>query len=300
MNSNRLPPLQWLPAFEAAARHLSFKRAAEELFVTPSAISQQIKVLEERIGSPLFHRRARAIELTETGAYYFPIVADLLAQHRRGFSLLARKFGDATLRINTIPFVANELLIPNLSAFKNLHPAIDLRLETSMTLVDFEHEPVDIALRFGFGHWPGLEARSLGRIFVAPIASPSLLAQKPLREIADLNHHRLIHIRENKNDWQRIFEYIGEEMPQPEDELVFDSLLAAVTAADRGLGVALGLFPLIAQWVVDGRLVAPLPTMWPIPQRYYICYREEDAQSKSISAVCDWVAELFAGLPDVR
>ena len=298
MDSSRVPPLQWLPAFEAAARHLSFKRAAEELFVTPSAISQQIKLLEERIGAALFHRRTRAIELTEAGACYFPIVADLLAEHRRGFGLLARKFGDPTLRVNTIPFVANELLIPNLSAFRKSHPAIDLRIETSMSLVDFEHEPVDVAIRFGHGRWPGLKARSLGRAFVAPVASPKLLKEKPLREIADLSHHRLIHILEN--DWQHIFQHIGEDMPQPEDELVFDSLLAAVTAADRGLGVALGLFPIIAQWVVAGRLVAPLPDMWAIPQRYYLCCREEDAENATIAVVMNWVAELFAALPDVR
>ena len=122
MKPNRLPPMQWLPPFEAAARHLSFKRAAEELFVTPSAISQQIKLLEQTVGTPLFHRRTRAIELTQAGSYDFHIVTELLDQHQHGYNMLMRKLRVPMLRANTIPFVANELLIPNLHVFKQRYP----------------------------------------------------------------------------------------------------------------------------------------------------------------------------------
>lgn len=300
MNIKRPPPLQWLPVFEAAARLSSFKRAAAELFVTPPAVSQQIKLLENHLGLTLFHRRARAIELTDAGAFYREVVAELLAQHRRGHSQLVRKFGASILRANTIPFVAFELLIPNLERFKQRHPDVDLRIETSMSLVDFEHEPVDVALRFGSGRWPGLIGQPLGRAAIAPVGSPALFAKKPLRELDDLRHHRLIHLHTDRDDWAAVFKYIGVEMPEPEEELVFDGMLAAMTAAERGLGVALGVFPLISAWIESGRLAAPIGTLWPIPQRYYLVYREEDADNALIGAFCKWTRELFAELPDLR
>jgi LysR family glycine cleavage system transcriptional activator len=190
----RLPPLNALRAFEAAARHLSFNAAAEELNVTPAAISHQIKALEADLGVKLFRRLNRAVRLTDAGQACVPglrdgfeRIAEAVARARQGDSV-------GLLTVTASPAVASKWLVPRLERFRARHPAIDLRIDASMRLVDLVREDVHVGLRYGAGKYPGLHTEQLVRSEVFPVCSPDLLKGKhPLRTPEDLRHHTLIH-----------------------------------------------------------------------------------------------------------
>src|SRR4051794_36642926 len=190
----RLPPLNSLRAFEAAARHLSFAEAAAELHVTPAAISHQIKALEADLGVKLFRRFNRAVRLTDAGQACLPglrdgfeRIAEAVARARQGDSV-------GVLTVTASPAIAAKWLVPRLERFRERHPSIDLRIDASMRLVDFTREDVHVGLRYGGGKYPGLHTELLLRSEVFPVCAPALLKGKhPLREPEDLRHHTLIH-----------------------------------------------------------------------------------------------------------
>src|SRR5215467_10223332 len=192
--ARRLTHLNGIRAFEAAARHMSFAKAAEELSVTPAAVSQQIKALEDYLGIALFKRTKRALFLTDTAQAVLPAA-------REGFDLLAsvltraRASGERDqLVVSVTPSLAAKWLMPRLERFIAQHPAIDMRIDTNSRLVDFARENVDVAVRYGGGDWPGLEVTPLMKELIFPVCSPKLQAGRhPLRTIEDLRHHTLIH-----------------------------------------------------------------------------------------------------------
>lgn len=192
----RPPPLQLLPAFEAASRLLSFSKAAAELHVTTAAVSQQIRQLESYLGLPLFLRLTRRVELTDAGRQFAELVSRMLQQYRQGHADLLHHHTRPVLRLSMTPLVAQELLIPRLAAFQAQHPDVSIRLDARMDFVDFEREPIDAAIRVGKGPWPGLQAQPLCRCVAAIVASPQLLARQPVHSIDDLARHTLIHPRE--------------------------------------------------------------------------------------------------------
>src|SRR6266403_1080676 len=190
----RLPSLNGLRAFEAAARHLSFTQAASELNVTQTAISHQIKRLEEELGVSLFVRQNRALSLTPEAKEYLPGIRAAFNDLRLATDRLLRRDDDHVLTISTLASLAAKWLLPRLSAFQEAHPGIDVRITTSTGLVDFKNGDVDAAIRYGRGHWPGLRADWLMADEMFPVCSPALLqAAKPLKCPEDLRDHVLLH-----------------------------------------------------------------------------------------------------------
>src|ERR1700737_4495083 len=192
----RLPSLNGLRAFEAAARHLSFTAAATELNVTQTAISHQIRRLEEELGIRLFVRQNRSLALTPEARDYLPGIRAAFNDLRLATDRLTRKDNDHVLTVSTLASLAAKWLLPRLSMFQQAHPGIDVRITTSTSLVDFKTGDVDAAIRYGRGHWPGLRADWLMADELFPVCSPALLAgKKPLQRPEDLADHVLLHTR---------------------------------------------------------------------------------------------------------
>lgn len=288
----RPPPLQLLPAFEAASRLLSFSKAATELHVTTAAISQQIRQLEAHLGLPLFLRLTRRVELTDAGRQFAEVVSRTLQIYRQGHADLMHHHTRPTLRLSMTPMVAQELLIPRLAAFQAQHPDVSIRLDARMDFVDFEREPIDAAIRVGKGPWPGLQAQPLCRCAVVIVASPELLARLPVRNLDDLARHTLIHPREAPLDWHAVARFLGrDELPRRAD-LVLDSDLSALKAAEQGLGLALCLMPasprVQASLIQPDKLVCVLPPLT-LPDPAWFVSRANGGKEALLADAFAWI-----------
>ena len=288
--SNRLPPLNALRVFEAAARHLSFTRAAAELFVTQAAVSHQIKSLEEFLGMPLFWRRNRALFLTEAGQQYLPVVREALERIQRGTEDLRQQSLPGTLAITVLPSFAARWLVPRLGSFIESHPDIDVKIVPSNQLVDFYRDGVDVGVRFGQGQWPGLCAHRLMGDRMIAVCAPGLLARgKPLREPADLRHFTLLQDAdelEHFPDWLAMAGVAGLDTRRG---LFFNDASLVIQAALGGQGVGLVREVLVVEDLRAGRLVQPFPQSMPIPYEYYLVYPEARAEQRRIQAFRDWL-----------
>ena len=285
-----LPPIHLLIAFEAAARQHSFKLAAETLYITPSAVSQQIKQLEQHLNMTLFKRLTRRVELNEYGKAYLRVAEQTLTTYRNCHDSFIYQVSNPTLRISMIPFVAYEIVIPALHEFKSLHPNIELRIETSLSLIDFEREPVDGAIRFGNGDWPDLEVHTISPCHCVLVASPQYIENNPIDNIRELSGHTLIYMQGSMNDWQRTTEFLNGSTVEHNSRLVMDSYLSAMRAAEEGLGVAIGQLPLISTWLETGRLVAlNEPVM--IPEQYYFVFKKNSFKKELLLDFYQWLAK---------
>jgi LysR family transcriptional regulator, glycine cleavage system transcriptional activator len=291
---HRPPPLQWLPAFEAAARHLSFSLAAEELHVSTSAIGQQIRQLEAHLGQRLFLRLTRRVALTEAGAAYAALCTPLLSGFRQGHERFMKRHALPALRISMTPLVAHELILPALAEFQATHPGTTLQIESTMALADFQDQGLDAALRFGAPPWPGLMALPLSRCRATLVAAPGLL-QSPLRGPNDLAACTLIHQRADQRDWDQVAAHWGVPRLPRRSDLVLDSNLSALRAAEQGLGVAIAVWPLVQPWLDQGRLVALLPPM-ALAEGDHFVFRADDPQRERLLAVHAWIRSLFLKL----
>jgi LysR family glycine cleavage system transcriptional activator len=293
-----LPPLHLLRTFDVAARHLSFKKAATELHVTPSAVSHQIKQLEDLIGMPLFLRVNRGLRLTQAGLFYAEKVAGGMEQLHKATQQLSQRFGRPVLRASILPFMAAELVIPSLESFQRQHPDIELRIETSVQNADFDSGEVDVAIRFGLGDWPGLASEKLSGIIGSPVCSPAYAREHDLSGIEDIRRCKLIGLPADARDaWKLLVEKAALEDFTPQHTLTVDSLLAASRAAEQGLGVGIGVFPLMSPLVDSGRLVTPFNIWVPVPEGYYLVWRSEDRDRPDIHAFSEWMREQFGSLP---
>jgi LysR family transcriptional regulator, glycine cleavage system transcriptional activator len=288
-------PLQFLPAFELSARYLSFKRAAEELHLTPSAISQQIRALEDALGLKLFKRVTRAVHLTEAGEQFAAVVGDTLETYRRGTDRLLRRYERRVLRLSTDAFVAHELLIPALHTFAERVRGVELRIETGNAFADLRSDGVDAAVRFGRGPWPGLVSATLSEAFVTPVCAPGLVKSDRLRSPRALARYPLIRLRDQPDPWARAAEALGFELSS--ERIVLDNYFATVRAAEKGVGIALGAFPATSAAVLEGRLVTPLPIRVRTQAKYSFVCRKEDAEHPTFVALREGCAALFAALP---
>ena len=286
-----LPSLTGLRAFEAAARHMSFTRAADELNVTQTAISHQIRRLEEQLGLPLFVRGNRALALTREAQDYLPAIRTAFEELRRATEKLRRPDHDAVLTVSTTASLAIKWLVTRVAAFQDAHPRIEVRLTTSTHLVDFQREEVDMAVRFGRGHWPGLRADWLMAEDMFPVCSPALLAgEQPLRRPEDLAHHTLLHTSTWREDWQLWLTAAG--LPTAiasRRSLIFDQSLTALQAAMEGLGVAMGRTHLVELDIAAGRLVAPFDVVLPQDAGYYVVAPQATAAAAKIARFRDWL-----------
>lgn len=289
------PPVALLVFFDAAARHLSFKKAAQELCVTPSAVSQRIAELEDRLRLKLFVRGARSLELTPPGELYAGVAAEVIERHRSGFADLKRTFGHAALRINVAPFVAHNVLIPRIGEFHRLHPDVDLRIETSMNEVDLRRELVDATIRFGDGEWEGVTTRHLVDAVVAPACSPAFAERLDHWTVADVFRAPLITIDPGLSDWTRFGAAIGYQGSAASETIRASSHLEAAVLAAQGLGFTLAFFPIMKGWFEDGRLVAPADAELSDPGLGYygVCLDDLDEDPR-VEAFFSWVSSVFA------
>jgi LysR family transcriptional regulator, glycine cleavage system transcriptional activator len=288
----RLPSLNGLRAFEAAARHLSFTQAASELNVTQTAISHQIRRLEEELGIRLFIRKNRALALTPKARDYLPGVRAAFNDLRLATERLMRKDADNVLTVSTLASLAVKWLLPRLSTFQEAHPKIDVRITTSTNLVDFGNGDVDAAIRYGRGHWQGLRAEWLMADELFPVCSPALLSGKrPLRMPEDLRDHVLLHTgASNSDDWRLWLTAAGlptDISKQP--GITFDLSLMTVQAAVDGIGVAMGRTSYVQDDIAKGRLVVPFDITLPADAGFYLVSPEAAVDPPKLKAFREWI-----------
>lgn len=293
-----LPPLNGLRAFEAAARHMSFTDAADELSVTQAAISHQVRGLEQRLGLKLFVRRNRSLLLSEAGQAYLPAVRSAFDQLNEATEKLLQKDRGGHLTVTTTSSFAVKWLVPRLGGFQRANPEIDVRVSTGTSLVDFSREDVDIGIRYGRGQWPNLTAERLVVEDVMPVCAPSLVkGPNGLRKPADLKRFTLLHIGNFPDDWQVWLTAAGVKGVDATRGVSFDFALAAYQAAMDGLGVALGRNPLVEPDLKAGRLVVPFEFKRSSEFAYYLIYPPEAIRRRKIKAFRDWVVSLSEVTP---
>jgi LysR family transcriptional regulator, glycine cleavage system transcriptional activator len=288
----RLPSLNGLRAFEAAARHLSFTLAASELNVTQTAISHQIRRLEEELGIRLFVRQNRALTLTPEARDYLPGVRAAFNDLRLATDRLLRKDDDKVLTVSTLASLAAKWLLPRLTDFQEHHPGIDVRITTSTSLVDFQRDNVDAAIRYGRGQWPGLRADWLMADELFPVCSPSLLrGDKPLRCPEDLKSHMLLHTSNaNSDDWRLWLTAAGlpaDIARQP--GITFDMIFMTIQAAIDGIGVAMGRTSYVQDDIAKGRLVVPFKIALPADAGFYLVAPEGRREAPKLAAFREWM-----------
>ena len=289
--SNVRLPLTALRSFEAAARLLSFKAAAEELRVTPASVSNQIRQLERDWNCPLFVRKTRQVELTDAGR--------ALAQSCQ------RAFGDLQAQIAAIappqrkrvslavgPLFGSRFLIPRLASFRAAHPDIELALHQGQHITQAQQLDTDVAIDWGQGEpseWPGLDAQRLLDVAYVPVLSPALLRQSgPLATVADLARLPIVH-QQNKDDWHAWFALNGHPKPNLAQETVMADSNMAMQAAVDGHGVALGALAMVQGDLDAGRLVSPFPIPLRPAQAYFLISRCGARKAPAVRALCDWL-----------
>lgn len=294
--ARRLPPLNALRAFEAAARHLSFTKAAEELHVTQAAVSHQVKTLEDHIGVALFRRRNRAILLTEAGQSYLPAVRDALDAIADATRRVSARRERGPLRISVLPSFAAKWLLPRLPRFRERHPDIDVLISTSTELVDLHQDDIDAAIRFGRGGYSDLDVTFLMGEMVFPVCSPRLLdGPHPLRRPEDLARHTLLHdeVSGAPDDpdwvaWLAMAEVTGVD---PERGPGYSDSGLVLQAAIAGQGVALGRTSLAHDDMTAGHLVMPFGPALRSGYTYRMVCTRTKAQDFRVQAFRDWLLE---------
>lgn len=287
--SRRLPPLNALRAFEAGARHLNFTRAAEDLSVTPTAVSHQVRQLEDWFGVPLFERGRRQLALTEAGAQLFPAVAEALDR----IAEVSRRVRDAparpSLTVSVTHTFGSRWLAARLGKFWVEHPGVDLRIHHSIHLVDLARDDIDMAIRWGLGRWPGTRTEWLMDAMAVPLCSPSLLhGDNPLREVADLANHVLLHERDHQ-EWIEWLIAAGLDSTPGRRGPVIDDPNSLVRAAVEGHGVFLGFPGMMRAEIESGALVAPFSGGEGPHPGYYLVYGEKSLDNPAVRAFRDFV-----------
>lgn len=288
-SSSRLPPLPAIRVFEAAARHLSFTRAAAELGMTQAAVSYQIRLLEDRVGAPLFHRLTRKVALTEIGARLAPAVTEALTRLAGTFAAVRDDSG-GLLSITAVHTFATNWLVPRLGRFQLAHPGIAVRLDTSHGMIDFTRGEYDVGVRSGMGMWPGLAAHPLMSMAYTPLCSPAFRERAGgLAHPRDLLAQPLFW--ETGDWWQRWFAAVGETVPRSvaDGGLRLDTQQMMGRAAQAGQGVALLNPTFFADELAAGQLVQPFPTLAREEGSYHLVYLESRRDAPKIAAFRDWL-----------
>jgi len=291
--SDHLPPLTALRAFDAAARHLSFAKAAAELNVTPAALSFQIKSLEEHLGAPLFRRLNRAVDLTEAGRTLAPGASDGFATLRAAWAATRRVVDHSSLTVTAGPALTAKWLAPRVFAFAQAHPEIELRFSATLRLLDFDRDDVDVAIRFGLGgEEPGMFSQCIYREWLTPMMHPDLAVR--CTEPKDLLRVPLLHQDDTAFlkppvDWAAWFRAAG--LPAPTGGARFSQADHAIDAAAAGGGAVLGRITLAEKDLREGRLVAPFDLALTTEAHYrFVCPRGNETRPQ-VRAFLDWVLD---------
>jgi LysR family glycine cleavage system transcriptional activator len=293
--ARRLPPLNALKAFEAAARQESFTRAAEELFVTPGAVSHQVKALEAELGVKLFTRAPQRLAITAAGLEYLDIIRDALDRIAAGTDRVLQRQSAGVLTVSTSPNFAAKWLVHRLGRFARSHPDIDLRVSASLHHVDFAREDVDIAIRHGEeAALSGLDATRLLTETLFPVCAPQLLrSKKALKAPGDLARHTLLHL-DHRQDWSKWLDAAGVAVKPVTQGPIFNQASMVIDAAVNGQGVALARTGLAAWDLISGRLVRPFSYALPISYGYWIVCPRATANLPKIQTFRIWLLEEAA------
>lgn len=299
--SRRLPPLNAVRAFEAAARHNSFRLAAEELHVTPGAISQQVKQLEEWIGVPLFRRLPRGLAPTEAGSLYGPLLGEMLDGIAVATRRLAEQAGHRVLTVSTIPSFGTRWLVPRLGSLRRRCPALEVRVQINQFITDFQREAVDVAIRHGGGNYPGLRSDHLFDDVLFPVCAPRLVEDgPPLRRPCDLAGYTLLHDEPDYGGFREIgwsdwLAAAGCADMVPQRGLSFSFTHMTVQAALAGQGIALAPNSQVAEDLAEGRLVRLFEVAVADPHAYWLVCPLDRADRPDIADFRDWLLDEVRG-----
>ena len=296
--NDRLPPLNALRAFEAAARRLSFTKAADELAVTPGAISQQVKLLEETTGVPLFHRNARGLTLTEAGLASLPSLRDGFDRLDAAVRLMNLERKAGRLAVSVAPSFASKWLVPRLDRFQSKHPEIEVYIHAGMELVDFSVDDVDVAIRYGQGHYADLVVEKLMEERIVPVCAPGLLTgDNPLKKLEDLSGHTLLHDDGTDHEiatWPMWLKAAGVDVDGTRGPRFNQSSLV-IEAAVAGRGVALAKYALVEADLEAARLVIPFDLTSPTDFAYWVAHPSAKSALPEVKAFKAWIAEEAGG-----
>lgn len=288
-----------LVGFEAAARHLSFTKAGEELFLTQSAVSRQIKELENELGVELFQRRHRALVLTEAGKQFYAATAQVLTTMRSATGRLRSQAGKKALSVTTTNSFAALWLIPRLAGFTRAHPGVDVRITADIRIQDLERDGLDLAIRHGPASLAGSHAIRLFGERVFPVCSPALLKSNPLKKPSDLVRHVLLQYDDPDGrhpwlHWKTWLEVAGIPELRPARTLSFSGYEQIIPAALAGHGVALGRTPLVKDLIASGDLVAPFASSADPARAYYVVVSQNAASRPEVAGFVAWLKQEAA------
>jgi LysR family glycine cleavage system transcriptional activator len=297
-----------LRAFEAAGRHLSFSRAADELHVTQSAVSRHVRALEDALGQRLFRRTGRAVALTPEGGRYFAALRDCFDHMDEATRGLRRARQEPILTVDILPTLATRWLIPRLPSFTDAHPRVEVRMITSIRPVDLAREDIDVAIRVGLPpdtpappdapridlvmttEWAGLRAARLFDDVLVAVCSRRLLEPgPPLRRPDDLRYHVLLHTASRPHAWPDWLRAVGHPGIKPRDEISYGHFFMTLQAASEGRGVAVIPEILLANDLATGNLVMPFPHRVASAGAYYLLYRAEQADVPKVRLFKEWI-----------
>jgi LysR family transcriptional regulator, glycine cleavage system transcriptional activator len=285
----RLPALNALKAFEAAARHESFTRAAEELCVTQGAVSHQVKALEAELGIKLFNRERQRLIITEAGRDYLTVLRDAFDRIAVGTERLVQRQTSGVLTVSTSPDFAAKWLVNRLGRFAEAHPGIDLRISATLHHIDFAREDVDLAVRHGDGSWAGLDVARLSTEQLFAVCSPKLLrGRQRISKPADVLKFPLLHLDDRK-DWARWLEAAGVANAELAHGPVLNRASMIIDAAVDGQGIALARTTLAAWDLINGRLVRPLAETLRLSKTYWIVCPKATAALPKIKIFREWL-----------
>ena len=299
MERRRLPPLNALRAFEAAARHLNFSRAADELAVTPGAVSQQIQNLEDYVGAALFKRTPKGLLLTDAAQTALPALREAFDRLAEAASLLTAAVDGRRLTVSVAPSFAAKWLVPRLGLFEAAHPQVDVWLSADMEVVDFALGEIDLAIRYGAGRYPGLEVVKLMSETVIPVASPEYLETTPIHATADLANHILLHdgspdADDSCPDWSMWLAARGIRGIDGTRGPRFNQSSLVIEAAAGGRGVALAKRALAQADLDSGRLVAPLQDATAVDFAYFVVHPKAKGRLPQVKAFVSWITAQAA------
>lgn len=284
-----LPPPAWLRTFEAAARHMSFTEAAAELHVTQSAVSQHIRLLEDRLGHALFHRLPRGLRMTEAGKAYLPVVHEAFERLKLGTEEVFGQARDTPLTVRATPGFIELWLGPRLERLFERQPELDLRITSIIWNTDFVETGVDLEIRYGDGEWSGLAVERLTQETLFPVCTPAL-AEQLRDDPGNLNRARVLHTDGFMNGWPEWLRYAGvDDRIDGGAGCHFDTAVLPVRMASAGLGVALGRSSLVHDLLANGDLVAPFAAALPTEEAFFAAWPDDAALRPEALQLLDWL-----------
>jgi len=286
MPEKKLPSLNALRAFAVVGSHLNLKTAADTLFVTPSALSHQIRGLEESLDTQLFIRTRRGLTLTAAGALILPDIQQAFELLSTGLQKLQAKPEHQTLTVSMLSTFAMRWFIPRLAGFQRLHPNIEIRISTSKEAVDFKHEDVDCAIRSGRGKWPALHVEKLFSEQLTPVCSPSITLQSP----DNLQDQTLLHAKLRPDDWRMWLHSANAGDLQAAHEQTYETRNFAIAAAIEGVGIAVVDPALVREEILSGRLIQPFAQSIAVENAYHLVYPEKNVKPELI-AFSNWLLD---------